>query len=124
MLRAQLCARLRLKGFYWVDPQKAPWLRLANVFVLFAILYVVQATGIFSFAESWLLSLISVAVSALIVHFLGRHLTAKTRKGVRAYRDIIGFREFLNSVERDRLERMPADLFERCLPHASNSVKS
>ena len=117
-LRTQIGACLRAKGFYWIDPQKAPWLRLFNMLVLFAILYVVQLAGVFSFAESWLLSLIAVAVSALIVQLLGRRLTAKTLKGMRAYREVRGFREFLNTVERDRLERLPADLFERCLPYA------
>jgi len=34
------------------------------------------------------------------------------------YREICGFREFLNTVEGDRLARLPADLFERCLPYA------
>ncbi|MGZ4787172.1 MAG: DUF2207 domain-containing protein [Terriglobales bacterium] len=118
VLRAQLCARLRLRGFYWVDPERAPLLRLFNVGVLCGILYLFQVFGVFRFAESWLLSALAIAASALIVHFLGRHLTAKTLKGMRAYRDIRGFREFLDSVERDRLERLPADLFERCLPYA------
>jgi len=117
-LRAQIGTRLRLKGFYWIDPQKAPSLRLFNFGVLAAVLYLVQVAGIFSFADSWLLSLISVAASALIVHLLGRRLTAKTRKGMVAYREILGFHDFLNSVDRDRLERLPADLFERCLPYA------
>lgn len=118
VLRAQLCARLRLRGFYWVDPDKAPLLRLFNVAVLCAILYAVQFMRVFSFGDSWLLSLLAIGASAMIVHFLGRQLTAKTRKGMRAYRDIRGFREFLNTVESDRLERLPADLFERCLPYA------
>jgi len=117
-LQAQLGARLRLKGFYWIDPQTAPWLRLFNVLVLCAILYAVQWFGLFSFGDSWLLSLIAIVVSAGIVHLLGRNLTAKTMKGMRAYREIQGFRDFLNTVDRDRLERLPAELFERCLPYA------
>ena len=117
-LRAQLCTRLRMRGYYWVDPVKAPLLRVANVMIFWVILYVVQVTGFFVFQQSWMLSLLAVTVSALVVHFLGRKLTAKTLKGMRAYREIRGFREFLNTVERDRLERFPADLFERCLPYA------
>ena len=117
-LRAQLGASLRAKGYYWIDPQTAVWLRLFNVFVLFGLFYMLQATGLFSFASSWLLSLLSIAVSALIVHLLGRRLTAKTMKGMLAYREICGLREFLNTVDSDRLERIPAGLFERCLPYA------
>lgn len=117
-LREDLQAALRAKGFYWLDAKKSHWLRLFNVAILAAILWMVQAIGLFSFADSWLLSVIAVGVSALIVHLLGRRLTVKTRKGMQVYREIVGFREFLDTVDRDRLERMPADLFERCLPYA------
>ncbi len=117
-LRTQLGARLRVQGFYWLDPQKAHALRMANFGVLALILYLVQLTGVFSFSDSWLLSLLSLAMSVYIVYRFGRRLTPKTRKGLRVYRDIVGFRDFLTSVDRDRLERMPADLFERCLPYA------
>lgn len=117
-LTAQLGTRLRLQGYYWTNPRKAHSLRLLNFAILAAILYLVQITGVFSFTDSWLLSLISVAVSALIVHLFGRRLTAKTLKGLRVYREILGLREFLDTVDRDRLDRLPADLFERCLPYA------
>ncbi len=117
-LRVQIGSRLRLQGFYWMNPQKVHSLRLLNFGVLALILYIVQLTGVTSFSDSWLLSLISTAVSLYIVHRFGRRLTAKTRKGLRVYREIVGLREFLNSVDHDRLERLPADLFERCLPYA------
>jgi len=117
-LRDQLGARLRVQGFYWMNPRKVHSLRLLNFGVLALLLYIVQLTGLVSFSDSWLLSLISLAVSIFIVHRFGRRLTAKTRKGLRVYREIVGFREFLTSVDRDRLERLPADLFERCLPYA------
>lgn len=117
-LRAQIGTRLRLQGFYWMDPQKTHSLRLFNFGVLALILYIVQLTAVFSFSDSWLLSLIAVALSALIVFLFGRRLTSKTRKGLRVYREIVGFRDFLTSVDHDRLERLPADLFERCLPYA------
>ena len=117
-LRAQLGTRLRQHGFYWIDPQKAPWLRFFNVLVLFAIVYFVQSFGVFSLGDSWLLTLFALLVSALIVHLLGRKLTPKTRKGMRAFQEIRGLREFLSSVSGDQLERIPAGTFDKLLPYA------
>jgi hypothetical protein len=117
-LKSQLLVRLRMSGYYWLDPQHAPLLRLANLLVLIAVLYILQAIGIFRLSDSWLLSLLAILGSGIIVHSLGRRISAKTRKGLRAYQEIRGFREFLQSVEQDRLERIPAELFERCLPYA------
>jgi len=117
-LRAQLGTRLGLQGFYWINPQNVHSLRLVNFGVLAFILYLVQITGLASFSDSWLLSAIAIALSALIVYNFGRRLTAKTRKGLRVYREILGLREFLGTVDGDRLERLPAELFERCLPYA------
>lgn len=49
----------------------------------------------------------------------GRVMPAKTRTGAAAYMDILGFQEFMNRAERDRLERMgDKDLFSKFLPYA------
>ena len=117
-LRAQLCARLRQRGFYWINPQKAVWLRLFNVLVLFAIVYAVQSFGLLSLGDSWLLTALSLAASLIVVLLLGRRLTAKTLKGMRAFQEIRGLREFLSSVQGDQLERVPAGTFDKLLPYA------
>ncbi len=64
------------------------------------------------------IALLALGVSAAIVHYFGRGITSKTIKGLRAYEQVLGFQEFLDSVERDRLERLPAELFEKWLPYA------
>lgn len=117
-LQAQLSARLRHRGFYWIDPHKSIWLRYFNVLLLFAIVYIVQNLGLFSLGDSWLLTLLSLALSLVIVGLLGRKLTAKTVKGMRAFQEIRGLREFLNSVQGDQLERVPAGSFDKLLPYA------
>ncbi len=49
----------------------------------------------------------------------GRFMPAKTRAGASAYMDILGFQEFMNRAEKDRLERMgDKDLFSKFLPYA------
>jgi uncharacterized membrane protein len=46
-------------------------------------------------------------------------MPAKTRQGSVAYMDILGFEEFLNRAEKDRLIRMnDQDLFSKFLPYA------
>lgn len=48
-----------------------------------------------------------------------RVMPAKTKVGASTYADILGFQEFLNRAEKDRLERMgDKDLFSRYLPYA------
>jgi uncharacterized membrane protein len=45
-------------------------------------------------------------------------MTAKTVKGGRTRVAILGFQEFMNRVDADRLKRMPPDTFEKFLPYA------
>ena len=48
-----------------------------------------------------------------------KFMPAKTRAGASAYMDILGFQEFMNRAEKDRLERMgDKDLFSKFLPYA------
>jgi uncharacterized membrane protein len=64
----------------------------------------------------------SIAASILMGFPLiafGRFMPAKTRAGASVYMDILGFQEFMNRAEKDRLERMGnKDLFSRFLPYA------
>ena len=48
-----------------------------------------------------------------------KFMPAKTSAGSSAYMDILGFQEFMNRAEKDRLERMgDKDLFSKFLPYA------
>lgn len=58
-------------------------------------------------------------LSALPVFAFSRAMPAKTRKGSFAYTRILGFQEFMERAEKDRLERMgDRDLFSKFLPYA------
>ncbi len=118
VMEQQVLQSLRKKGMYWNDPAYAPAARLTMLGMFLLLAFLIQVAGVFSFASSWLLSSIAILASASIVYYFGRGITSKTLKGLSSYRQILGFQEFLNSVERDRLERMPGQLFERWLPHA------
>jgi hypothetical protein len=118
VIQQQVLQLLRTRGMYWTDPAYAPAARLTMLGIFLFLAFLVQVAGLYSFATSWLLSAIAIFTSAGIVYYFGRGITSKTLRGLSCYRQILGFQEFLNSVERDRLERMPGQLFERWLPHA------
>ncbi len=63
--------------------------------------------------------ILAAFLSSFPVIAFSRAMPAKTRTGVLTYLDIMGFREFLNRAEKDRIERMgDKDLFSRFLPYA------
>jgi uncharacterized membrane protein len=68
--------------------------------------------------ESGMWSGLAVIVSGLIVYLFGRKMTARSLKGARTYVEILGFEEFMNRVDKDRLKQMPPDTFEKFLPYA------
>lgn len=62
-----------------------------------------------------------VALTGLVVLAFAPFMPRRTADGRRAYEEILGFKEFLTRVDRDRLERTggrTASRFERILPYA------
>ena len=62
-----------------------------------------------------------IALTGGVVLAFSRHMPRRTRRGRRAYEETLGFREFLERVDRDRLERLGTatrEQFERILPYA------
>jgi uncharacterized membrane protein len=64
------------------------------------------------------LLIVSVLLSALIWWLFARVMTAKTVKGVRTRVAVLGFQEFMNRVDAERLKLMPPTTFEKFLPYA------
>jgi uncharacterized membrane protein len=64
---------------------------------------------------------VPVALTGLVILAFSPVMPGRTTAGRRAYEEILGFKEFLGRVDRDRLERSggrTADRFERVLPYA------
>src|SRR5208282_5269005 len=57
-------------------------------------------------------------MSAVIWFLFARVMTAKTVKGARTRVAVLGFQEFMNRVDADRLKLMPPTTFEKFLPYA------
>lgn len=117
-VRNNVMGALKSKGMYRVDPDTANGYRVMGVLLIVAPFLVAQVTGVYQFFRSPLLAFISVAIALFIVWFFGRHLTAKTIKGMRALVGVQGFREFMMRVDGDRLRKFPPDTFEKFLPYA------
>jgi len=64
---------------------------------------------------------LGILLSGIIICFIGQYMAKKTKKGAEMYKRILGFKEFLERVDEDRLKRMmeedPTKL-ERMLPYA------
>ena len=64
---------------------------------------------------------LGILLSGIIIYFIGQYMAKKTKKGVEMYKRILGFKEFLERVEEDRLKRMMEEdprKLERMLPYA------
>ncbi len=64
-------------------------------------------------------SVLAAFLMGVPVLAFAKFMPAKTRSGALAYMDILGFQEFMNRAEKDKLERMgEKDLFSKYLPYA------
>jgi len=117
-MKNDILAELKGKGMYSVDPESAHAYVVAGVVLTAAPFVLAQVFGAASLLDSPLL-LVGAGLIALIIVFLfARIMTAKSRKGVDTKVEIMGFQEFVNRVDSDRLKRMPPDTFEKFLPYA------
>ncbi len=77
--------------------------------------------GLSMYGGSGLALFAGLALSGLLCFIFAPAMPRKTRKGVKTLWHLLGFREFIRRVERDRLERMLQEdplLFDRVLPYA------
>ena len=82
---------------------------------------VVCGMAFLAFAAGNLIGAGCLGVAGVIVLVYSRFMPRRTRKGRAAYDHILGFKEFVERVDRDRLERegiRTTDSFERVLPFA------
>lgn len=79
------------------------------------------ATVPVAFAAGSVVPAIPIALTGVVILLFARAMPRRTADGRRAYEEILGFKEFLTRVDRDRLERTggrSAGRFERILPYA------
>jgi uncharacterized membrane protein len=117
-MKSDILAELKSKGMYSVDPDSAHAYVLAGVLFTAAPFVLAQVLGWGSMFDSPGLLFASGILAVIIIFLFARIMTAKSLKGVRTKVEILGFQEFINRVDADRLKRMPPDTFEKFLPYA------
>jgi uncharacterized membrane protein len=118
MIKSEIMGALKSKGMYTLDPDSAMgyWgLGLLMVALPYAAL---QVFGVADFLSSLPIAIGCGLVALAIIVIIGKQLTATSLKGARTRVQILGFQEFMNRVDADRLKRMPPDTFEKYLPYA------
>jgi uncharacterized membrane protein len=117
-IKEDILAELKSKGMYSVDPDSAHAYVLAGVVFTALPFVLIQVLGWANILDSVGLLVGAGIIALLIVFVFARIMTAKSIKGVRTKVEILGFQEFINRVDADRLKRMPPDTFEKVLPYA------
>ena len=82
------------------------------------------AFGIINVVSDWQEKLwlgIGLMASGIIIFVFGLFMTKKTKKGTALFQKLLGFKEFLTSVEKDRLQeflKQDQNYFDKVLPYA------
>jgi len=118
VIRDDIMSALRRKGMYLIDPNSANAYMLGGAALAAAPFILLAVTGAADVFGSVPLAVVTIALAALIVWLFGRQMTCKTLKGARTRVAVLGFGEFMNRVDADRIKRMPPDTFEKFLPFA------
>jgi uncharacterized membrane protein len=80
--------------------------------------------GIIKITSDWQEKLwmgIALMASGIIIFVFGLLMTKKTKKGTELYQKLLGFKEFIKSVEKDRLQeflKQDPNYFDKVLPYA------
>jgi len=118
IVREDIMSALKSKGVYSLDPESANGYSIVAGVAIAILVVAVQIMGWMNLFYSIPLVIGSVLISAVIWLLFARQMTAKTVTGARARIAVLGFQEFMNRVDADRIKRMPPDTFEKFLPYA------
>ncbi len=115
-LKKALYGELTKKKYFLSSPEK-----VRNSYAVAGILVLVFSALAFGFLipnPGWKGILAGILTGASVLAF-AKSMPSKTRAGASAYMGVLGFQEFMNRAEKDRLERMgDKDLFSKFLPYA------
>jgi uncharacterized membrane protein len=117
-IREDIMSALKRKGMYTLDPESANGYSIVAAIAIVILLAAVHYLGWLNLLNSAPLLIVSGLISAVIWWLFARQMTAKTMLGARTQVSILGFQEFMNRVDADRIKHMPPDTFEKFLPYA------
>ncbi len=115
------------KGYFQENPKKVRY----RYEVLGSVLLILGMLGIagmvilgiieeyISQGHPMLMFILGLIVSGLIILLISKYVPRKTEKGVEMYKRVLGFKEFINRVEKDYLEKMMDETkLEKILPYS------
>ena len=117
-MRVTVFEALKSQGMYTVDPQSAVFYTIVGILLSAAPFAIAFFAGSAQILNSSVLLIICGVIALGIALLFGRKMSCKSSKGSRTRVAILGFQEFMNRVDADRLKRMPPDTFEKYLPFA------
>jgi uncharacterized membrane protein len=115
-LKKTLYGELIRKKYFLSSPEK-----VRNSYMIAGIIILIFSIPAFAFfaTDLGIKSIIVGILTGIPVLAFAKFMPAKTRVGASAYMDVLGFQEFMNRAEKDRLERMgDQNLFSKFLPYA------
>jgi len=118
VIREDIMSALKRKGMYILDPGSANGYSIAAAVVIGLLVAALWYLGWKNLFNSVPLLIGSGLISAVIWWLFARQMTAKTVLGARTVVAVLGFQEFMNRVDADRIKRLPPDTFEKYLPYA------
>jgi uncharacterized membrane protein len=118
IIRQDIMSALKTKGIYLLDPESANGYSIGAAVAILIPFGLLQYLGWANFFNSAVLLIASLLISAIIWWLFARVMTAKTVKGARTRIAVLGFQEFMNRVDAERLKIMPPTTFEKFLPFA------
>src|ERR1700723_298601 len=118
VVRTDIMSALKQKGIYALDPESANGYSAGAAICILVPFAVLQFLGRVDFFSSVPMAIVSVLIAAVIWWLFARVMTAKTLQGSRTHIAVLGFQEFMNRVDADRLKVMPPNTFEKFLPYA------
>ncbi len=118
VIRQDIMGALKRKGIYLLDPESANGYSIGAAAAILVPFGIIQYMGWANFFNSALLLIVCVPVSVVIWWLFARVMTAKTVRGGRVHVAVLGFQEFMNRVDAERLKVMPPTTFEKFLPYA------
>ena len=118
VIRQNIMSSLKTKGIYLLDPESANGYSVGAAVAIIVPFGIFQYMGWANFFNSPSLLIVCGAISVVIWWLFARVMTAKTVKGARTRVAVLGFQEFMNRVDADRLKLMPPTTFEKYLAFA------
>lgn len=118
VMKHDVIASLREMGMYTLDPESAPTYVAAAAILICVPFVLLQVFGWVDFSQSLLMIVVALAITIAVILLFGRKMTARSLEGARTRVKILGFEEFMNRVDAERLRTLPPDTFEKFLPYA------